>query len=173
MPVETLSALVRAVPDFPEPGIVFRDITPLLADAGALATTVRAMADPFRAAGVELVAGIESRGFLLGAPLAVEIGAGFVPIRKAGRLPGPTLGREYSLEYGVNRLEIHADAVRPGQRVLLVDDVLATGGTARAGVELLEELGGEVAGAVFLIELSALDGRSRLPCHPVVSLLSY
>jgi adenine phosphoribosyltransferase len=171
--VESLRALVRDVPDFPEPGIVFRDITPLLADGVAFAAAVRALAEPFRGERIDLVAGIESRGFLLGAPLALEIGAGFVPIRKAGRLPGRTIARAYSLEYGANRLEIHADAVAPGQRVLLVDDVLATGGTARAGLELLEELGGEVVGTAFLIELTALAGRVPLAGRRLVSLLSY
>jgi adenine phosphoribosyltransferase len=171
--VESLRAFVRDVPDFPEAGIVFRDITPLLADGAAFAAVVRALAEPFRDERIDLVAGIESRGFLLGAPLALELGAGFVPIRKAGRLPGRTIAREYSLEYGANRLELHADAVAPGQRVLLVDDVLATGGTARAGLELLEELGGEVVGTAFLIELTGLAGRALLGGCRLVSLLHY
>jgi adenine phosphoribosyltransferase len=173
LPLEELRALVRAVPDFPSPGIVFRDITPLLRDASALGRVVERLAAPWRAGGVDLVAGIESRGFLLGAPLAVALGVGFVPIRKLGKLPARTVRQEYALEYGTNHLELHVDAVAPGERILLVDDVLATGGTARAGAELLERLQGVVVGAAFLIELSALNGRGRLAGHEVVSLLTY
>ena len=171
--MQTLRALVRAVPDFPQPGIVFRDITPLLRDAAALSRVVDLLAEPHRGAGVELVAGIESRGFLFGAPLAVALGAGFVPIRKLGKLPGPTVSRAYSLEYGTNHLEVHADALEPGQRVLLVDDVLATGGTARASVELVRELGGDLVACSFLIELEALRGRDAIPDVEVSSLLTY
>lgn len=171
--MEALRALVRAVPDFPEPGIVFRDITPLLRDAEALARTVELLAALHAGARVDLVAGIESRGFLFGAPLAVALGAGFVPIRKLGKLPGRTISRSYSLEYGSNHLEIHADAVRAGERVLLVDDVLATGGTARASAELVRELGGELVACSFLIELEALRGRDALPDVETFSLLTY
>lgn len=168
-----LEALIRAVPDFPSPGIVFRDITPLLRDAAALAEAVDHLAAAYRDAGVRLVAGIESRGFLFGVPLALALGAGFVPIRKLGKLPGATVRREYALEYGASHLEIHADAVRPGERVLLVDDVLATGGTAAAAAELIRELGGELAGAAFLIELPDLQGRSRLSGIEVEALLRF
>lgn len=171
--MDHLRALVRDVPDFPTPGILFRDITPLLRNARALAEVVERMAAHHAGARVDVVAGVESRGFLIGAPLALALGAGFVPIRKSGRLPAATLGREYDLEYGSNRLEMHRDAVERGERVLLVDDVLATGGTARAGVEMIRELGGELVGAAFLIELTALGGRTALGGCEVRSLLSY
>lgn len=171
--MDQFKALVRDVPDFPKPGILFRDITPLLRDARGLAAVVERLAEHFRDRRVDLVAGIESRGFLFGTPLALALGAGFVPIRKLGKLPARTVSREYSLEYGSNHLEIHADAVRPGERVLLVDDVLATGGTARASAELVEELGGELVGAAFVVELTALGGRRLLPDREVVSLLRY
>ena len=171
--MENLKALIRDVPDFPTPGILFRDITPLLGHATGLRQTVQWMADRFQASGVELVAGIESRGFIFGAPLAVALGTGFVPIRKLGKLPSTTIRREYELEYGSNHLEVHADAIRPGQRVLLVDDVLATGGTAAASVELVEELGGVVVAAAFVIELAGLRGRARLPGREVYSAISY
>lgn len=171
--MDSYRALIRAVPDFPSPGIVFRDITPLLRDARALARVVDAFAERYRDSRVDLVAGIESRGFLFGTPIAVALRAGFVPIRKMGKLPGDTIHRAYQLEYGSNHLEIHRDAVEYGQRVLLVDDVLATGGTAAASVELIRELGGELVGAAFAIELEALQGRSRLPEVQVFSLLTY
>ena len=171
--MEHLDALVRAVPDFPSPGILFRDITPLLADARALAEVVDWFAERFRDRGIEVVAGVESRGFILGAPLALALGTGFVPIRKVGKLPAATVRREYSLEYGTNQLELHSDAVRPGQRVLLVDDVLATGGTAAASAELVEELGGELVSLAFLIELAFLSGRDRLGRREVVTLMTY
>ena len=171
--MENLKALIREVPDFPTPGILFRDITPLLAHATGLRQTVQWLSERFQTSGVELVAGIESRGFIFGAPLAVALGTGFVPIRKLGKLPGKTVRREYALEYGVNHLEIHADAIRPGQRVLLVDDVLATGGTTAASVELVQELGGVVVATAFLIELKGLRGRDRLQGQEVVSALVY
>ena len=171
--METLKALIRDVPDFPTPGIVFRDITPLLAHATGLRQTVQWMSERFQTSGVELVAGIESRGFIFGAPLAVALGTGFVPIRKLGKLPAATIRREYALEYGSNHLELHADAIRPGQRVLLIDDVLATGGTAAASVELVEELGGVVVAAAFLIELTGLRGRDRLAGRDVYSAITY
>lgn len=171
--MDEIRALVRAIPDFPELGIVFRDITPLLRDPAALSRTVRLLAEPYRERGVELVAGIESRGFLFGAPLAVALGAGFVPIRKLGKLPARTIHRSYTLEYGSNHLEVHADAVEPGQRVLLVDDVLATGGTARASAEMVRELGGELLAAAFVIELEALRGRDLLEGVETRSLLTY
>jgi len=171
--VEHLKELIRDIPDFPSQGILFRDVTPLLGDAGALREVVAHLAERYRAAGIDAVAGIESRGFIFGAPLAVELGVGFVPIRKLGKLPAEKIRREYSLEYGVNVLEMHADAVRPGERVLLVDDLLATGGTARAGAELLRELGAEVMAVAFLIELEFLEGRAALEGLDVYTMLRY
>jgi adenine phosphoribosyltransferase len=171
--MEHLKALIRDVPDFPSPGILFRDIMPLLRDPGGFAEVVGLLAGRYHRAGIDLVAGVESRGFLFGAPVAHELGVGFVPIRKLGKLPGPTAQREYTLEYGINHLEIQRAAVRPGERVLLIDDVLATGGTARAALELLVELGAEAVEAAFIIELSALGGRRTLRDHPVFAMLTY
>lgn len=168
--------LVRDVADFPTPGVTFKDITPLLGDAGAFAAVVDALADAALAAagdGVDLVAGIEARGFLVGAPVALRLGAGFVPVRKPGKLPWTTIRREYALEYGSDALEVHADAVGPGARVLVVDDVLATGGTAAATVALLEGLGAVVVGVAVLVELGFLAGRAKLGRHPVTSLLAW
>jgi adenine phosphoribosyltransferase len=162
---------IRDVPDFPQPGILFRDITPLLADPKAFRMAVDAMAKPF--ADVDHVVAIESRGFILGAAVAYCLGAGLIPVRKVGRLPGETLREEYGLEYGANTVEIHADAIHAGERVLIVDDVLATGGTVRAAANLVERLGATVAGISLLIELSFLDGRSRLEGYPLASLISY
>ena len=152
--------LVRDVPDFPRPGILFKDITPVLADANGFAAAVAAMAGPWREAGLDAVAGIESRGFILGAALAQLLGTGFVPVRKPGRLPARTLSQDYALEYGTDRLEVHADALPPGARVLLVDDVLATGGTLRAALSLLRRQGSHVVGAAVLLEMLALGGRA-------------
>jgi adenine phosphoribosyltransferase len=171
--VEHLRKLIRDVPDFPSPGIVFRDITPLLRHPGGLTDVTEALAERFLGSDVQLVAGIESRGFLFGAPLAQRMGVGFVPIRKMGKLPGPTLQREYALEYGTNHLEVQSNAIHAGERVLLVDDVLATGGTARAGMELIRALGGEPVAAAFLVELAPLGGRALLRNCEVFSLLSY
>ena len=153
--------LVRDVPDFPRPGILFKDITPVLADPDGFATAIAAMAEPWRDAGLGAVAGIESRGFILGAALAQALDTGFVPVRKPGRLPARTLSQDYALEYGTDRLEVHVDAVPPGARVLLVDDVLATGGTLLAGLSLLRRQGAEVVGAAVLFEMLALGGRAR------------
>jgi adenine phosphoribosyltransferase len=171
--MEHLKALIRDVPDFPLPGILFRDVTPLLRDPAGLKQVVDAFADRYVGRGVQVVAGIESRGFLFGAPLALALGVGFVPIRKLGKLPAEKISREYALEYGTNALEMHRDAVQPGERVLLIDDLLATGGTARAAAALIEELGGEIAEVAFVIELAFLNGRSALEGYPVHALMEY
>jgi len=168
---DELFALVRAVPDFPIPGVTFRDLTPLMADVAALQRAASGLADPFRRAGIARVAGIEARGFIFGALVARELSAGFVPLRKPGKLPAGVESVSYALEYGTAALEIHRDALPPGMRVLLVDDVLATGGTAAAAVELLQRLGAQVAGAAFLLELPALGGRARLDRCPVHAVL--
>ena len=171
--VEHLKSLIRDIPDFPQPGILFRDVTPLLADARALREVVAHFAERYRGAGIDAVAGIESRGFIFGAPLAIELGVGFVPIRKIGKLPAEKIFREYALEYGTATLEIHVDAVSPGQRVLLIDDLLATGGTAAAAAHLVQTLGGDVAAVAFLIELEFLEGRGRMEGFDVYSVLKY
>jgi len=171
--VEALRGLIRPVPDFPKPGIVFRDITPLLAHPQGLALACQAMADPFRRSDIERVVGAESRGFIFASAVARELNAGFVPVRKPGKLPAATLAQEYQLEYGTDKLEIHRDAVRPGQRVLLVDDLLATGGTMKAACQLVERLGGEIAGISLLIELAFLQGRKALERYDVHALIRY
>jgi adenine phosphoribosyltransferase len=168
-----LQALVRAIPDFPQTGILFRDITPLLKDARAFATTVDMLADEFIGEDVDYVVAIEARGYVIGAPLAYKLGAGLIPVRKPGKLPYTTIKADYALEYGTNTLEVHSDAVGPGHRVIIVDDLLATGGTASATKTLVERLGGEVVGAGFIIELTALGGRAKLGSTPVRTLLSY
>jgi len=169
-----LASFVRAVPDFPKPGIVFRDITPLLADAGAFARCIDALAEPWLGQGVQAVCGIESRGFIFGAALAQKLNAGFVPLRKPGKLPPPVTGVDYQLEYGSDRLEARDDALKPGERSLLVDDVLATGGTLLAARALVEQLGAQLAGAVVVIELDALGGRARWHGEaPLHALLHY
>ncbi|MFN0131153.1 MAG: adenine phosphoribosyltransferase [Phycisphaerales bacterium] len=157
-----LLPLIRDVPDFPKPGIVFKDFTPLLADPRGLALAVELMANPFRGMGVELVVGAESRGFIFGTAIAQALSCGFVPVRKPGKLPLPVHAVDYALEYGRDRLEIHRDAIRPGQRVLLVDDLLATGGTLTACVELLKHAKASLVGITVLIELQSLRGRDRL-----------
>jgi adenine phosphoribosyltransferase len=163
---------VRDVPDFPKPGVMFKDITPLLADGPRFAAVVEALAVPHRqgAEPVDVIVGIEARGFILAAPVAVSLGIGFVPLRKQGRLPHTTLVASYTLEYGTAQIEMHADGLQPGQRVLLVDDVLATGGTAAAACELIERAGGTVAGVAVLLELGFLGGRSKLTGRRVRSL---
>lgn len=161
--ISALADLIHEVPDYPKPGVLFKDITPLLADARALEQAVVAMARPFARSGIELVAGIESRGFIFGMGVARELGAGFVPVRKSGKLPRTTLRREYALEYGSDAVEVHVDAIRPGARVLVVDDVLATGGTLAATCQLMVQAQAVLAGAAVLIELTELAGRSRLP----------
>ena len=165
--------LITDVPDFPKKGIVFKDITPLLADPKAFASAIDQMAEPFIGKGITVVAGIESRGFLLATPIAYRIGAGVAPIRKKGKLPRKPFSASYALEYGQDSIEAHADAFAPGTKVLLVDDVLATGGTANAACELLGKLGGKVQGLSFLIELSFLGGRAKLPRQTIHSLVSY
>jgi adenine phosphoribosyltransferase len=168
-----LRSLIREIPDFPRPGIGFKDITPLLADAQALADSVRTLAEYARPLEVDCVVAAEARGFLLGPALALELGAGFVLARKPGKLPYETVSAEYLLEYGAGQLELHTDAVASGRRVLVHDDLLATGGTATALCELVEQLGGEVVGCGFLIELAFLNGRRRLAPHEVHALLTY
>jgi adenine phosphoribosyltransferase len=164
-------SLIMDVPDFPQPGILFRDVTPLLESGQGLRSAVDALAGAFT--NIDIVAGIESRGFIFGAPVAYALGVGMVPVRKPGKLPRATASADYALEYGTNTLQVHRDAVTPAQRVLIVDDVLATGGTAAATISLIEELGAEVAGVAVLIELTALGGRAKLGDVPLVSLLSY
>jgi len=168
-----LRRLVRDIPDYPKPGIVFKDITPVLGNAAAFAEACTAMALPFRGAGVTHVAAIESRGFLFGAPIAVDLVAGVVPVRKRGKLPYEAAAEEYALEYGTDALEMHIDAIEPGSRVLVVDDLLATGGTAAATVRLIERLGGIVVGCSFLIRLGFLDGLGQLGELHVSSLITY
>jgi adenine phosphoribosyltransferase len=168
-----LKGRIRDVPDFPTPGIVFRDLTPLLADVEALRFTVDTLADAFAGQRVDKVVGVEARGFIVAAPVAYRLGAGFVPVRKPGKLPWSTESEEYALEYGLDRLEIHSDALAAGDQVLIVDDVMATGGTARATVRLVERLGGTVAGLGFLVELTFLAGREKLEGYEIVSLVSY
>ena len=166
--------LIRDVPDFPKPGVVFKDITPLLADADGFNAAIDVLAAPWRGLALDAVFAIESRGFILGAAVSRVLGAGFVPLRKAGKLPAPTHAQEYALEYGSDRLEIHADAVAPGARVLIVDDVLATGGTLRAALALARLQGAQVAGASVLIELAALQGRARWdPQLPLEAAIVY
>jgi adenine phosphoribosyltransferase len=168
-----LRALIRDIPDFPSPGVVFKDLTPLMADAGALRVAVRALAELARPLRPQFVVAAEARGFLLGPALALELGAGFVLARKPGKLPFRTISAEYELEYGAGQLDLHSDALASGARVLVHDDLLATGGTARALCELVEQLRGEVVGASFLIELSFLGGRERLAGQEVHALLAY
>ncbi|MGH2366333.1 MAG: adenine phosphoribosyltransferase [Chloroflexota bacterium] len=166
-----LTSLIRDIPDFPKPGILFKDITTLLQVPEAFRQAVDEMYDQFRDDGVQVVVGMESRGFIFAAPLAYRLHAGFVPVRKLGKLPHQVISVEYALEYGSNTLEIHEDAISAGQRVLIVDDLLATGGTVAATVELVRQLKGEVVGAVFLVELAFLEGRETLPDVKVASLI--
>jgi adenine phosphoribosyltransferase len=167
---DLLRSRIRDIPDYPKPGILFKDITPLLADGPAFAAVVAEMAAGYP--DVDKVAGIEARGFILAAPVALELTAGFVPVRKQGKLPADTYARSYSLEYGTATLEVHTDAFAPGERVLVVDDVLATGGTAAATVELVKRAGATVAGIEVLLELAVLSGRDKLPDVPIRALLA-
>ncbi len=168
-----LKAQIRSVPDFPKPGILFYDITTLLRQPAGLTATIDALAGPYANQRIDVVVGIESRGFILGAPVAQRIGAGFIPMRKPGKLPAKAVRAEFALEYGTDALEMHEDAIRPGQRVLIVDDVLATGGTAQAAAALVKQIGGTLHGLAFLIELTFLDGKARLPGEQVFSVLQY
>jgi adenine phosphoribosyltransferase len=170
---ESLTALIRDIPDFPKPGIRFKDITPLLSDPSGLSLAVELMANPWRDHRPDLVVGAESRGFIFGTALAQSLSCGFVPVRKPGKLPYETVSVEYELEYGSDTLEMHKDAITPGQKVLLVDDLIATGGTAKAACDLIERLGGQVLGLVVLIELEELKGRDLMGPIEVHSLLRY
>jgi len=171
--VNQLKALVRDIPDFPKPGVLFRDITPLLADARGLALSIELLANPFRGRGVDIVVGAESRGFIFGTAVACAISAGFQVVRKPKKLPWKTVARTYELEYGTDTLEMHADAVIPGQKVLIVDDVLATGGTMKACCELVEHLGGHIVGIAVLTELTFLNGRDKVKPYDVHSVIQY
>lgn len=171
--MEDLKKLIREVPDFPKPGINFYDITTLLKDADGFKRTIEALAEQFKGEKIDTVIGVESRGFIFGAPLAMILGAGFVPVRKPKKLPAEKVSVSYDLEYGQDTLEMHKDAVGEGHKVLIVDDLLATGGTARAVVDLVEGMGGEVVGLSFLVELTFLNGRAKFAGHEVKSLLSY
>ena len=168
-----LRALIRDVPDFPKPGVVFKDITPLLGDAAGFAAVVDRLAEHFAGRSVDKVVGVEARGFVIAAPIAHRLGAGFVPVRKPGKLPWETVTERYELEYGTDELQVHQDAVRLGERVAVIDDVLATGGTAAATAQLVEAIGGEVAGLGFVLELAFLGGAARLAGRDHVSLLTY
>jgi adenine phosphoribosyltransferase len=167
--VQDLEDLIRTIPDYPKPGIMFRDITTLLADAAGLKKAIRSMAKPFEAAKVDAVAGIEARGFILGGAIADRLECGFIPIRKKGKLPWKTIGQEYTLEYGVDVIEVHEDAISTGTRVLIVDDLIATGGTAEAAVKLVQRSGGTIVGATFIVDLPDLGGMRRLAEHGVDS----
>jgi adenine phosphoribosyltransferase len=173
MELEQIKGLIRDVPDFPQEGIVFKDITPVLADPIAFSTLIDLIVVHFGRGNVDKVVGIEARGFILASPVAYHFGAGFVPVRKQGKLPSETVAEEYSLEYGTATLEIHVDAVSPGERVLIVDDVLATGGTAKATASLVERIGGKVCGIACLIELDFLKGREQVPGHELFTLIHY
>jgi len=171
--IAELKGLIRDIPDFPQKGIVFKDITPLLADENAFSSVIDLIVVHYGRGNIDKVVGIEARGFILASPVAYHFGAGFVPVRKQGKLPWETESQEYALEYWTAVLEVHKDSIRPGERVLIVDDVLATGGTAKATAELVERLGGKVEGMAFLIELGFLSGRERLPEYDLLSLITY
>ena len=168
-----LTSYIRDVPDFPIPGIIFKDITPLLRDWRAFGAAIERLAEPYRSNPPDLIVAVESRGFVFAPSMAQALGCGFAPVRKPGKLPAETASREYELEYGSDEIEIHTDAVESGDRVLIVDDLLATGGTAAAAVDLIEDLGGEVVGLAFLIELDFLQGRTRLQDHDVHTVIHF
>ena len=168
-----LGPLIRDIPDFPKKGILFKDITTLLKEPRAFKQSIDQLTDLVREQRPDVVIGMESRGFIFAAPIAYKLDAGFVPVRKLGKLPGEVISTEYDLEYGTNTLELHSDGIEPGQRVVIVDDLLATGGTVSATIELVERLGGEVSGVGFLVELTVLRGRERLEGYPVVSLIQF
>src|SRR5437868_6534917 len=172
-PITPLKKLIRDIPDFPKPGILFRDITPLLADPQGLALSIELLANPFRGKGIDVVVGAESRGFIFGTAVACAISAGFQVVRKPKKLPFTVVSMTYDLEYGTDTLEMHSDAIRPGQRVLIVDDVLATGGTMKACIDLVKQLGGEIAGVGVMIELAFLKGRQKVKPYDVHSVLRY
>ena len=173
MSADDLRAKIREIPDFPKPGILFYDITTLLKDPAAYREAIDLMVEPYAKERVDLVVGMESRGFIFSSPMAYQLRAGLIPVRKLGKLPAETITVEYALEYGSNTFEIHRDAIRPGQRVLIVDDLLATGGTVRGTIELVERLKGEVIGLSFLVELDFLHGRDRLPGRRITSVIRY
>ena len=173
MSVETLRAEIREVPDFPKPGILFYDITTLIKQPKPFAEAIDLMVEPFKDMKVDVVVGMESRGFIFSAPMAIALGAGFVPVRKLGKLPGETISVEYALEYGTNTLEIHKDAIGAGQRVLVVDDLLATGGTVLGTIELIRQLKAEIVGLSFLVELLFLKGRDRLSEYDIHTIVQY
>jgi adenine phosphoribosyltransferase len=168
-----LTDFIRNIPDFPKPGIQFKDISPLLQDAGAFNESIVALAEPYKSIHVDYVVGIESRGFIFGAPLARQLGVGFVPIRKPGKLPSETISATYELEYGTDEVQIHKDAIQPGQSVVVVDDLLATGGTMAAACELIDRLEGNICGISFLIELAFLEGRKKLLGRNLHTLITY
>ena len=168
--MDTLKRLVRTIPDYPKPGIMFRDVTTLIGDSAGLKATIAQLTEPYRKEPIDVVAGIEARGFIVGGAIADRLGCGFLPIRKKGKLPWKTIGEDYALEYGTDRIEIHEDALAKGDRVLIVDDLIATGGTAAAAVKLIRRTGAEVLGAAFIVDLPELGGRKRLEalgvtCH--------
>src|SRR5499433_1512193 len=172
--MQDLKALIRTIPDYPKKGILFRDVTTLFGNAAGFKAAIAQMATPYAGAAVEAIAGIEARGFILGGAIADRLGCGFVPLRKKGKLPWKTIGQEYTLEYGVDIIEMHEDAVRPGERVLIVDDLIATGGTAEAAVKLVQRSGGELVGATFIIDLPELGGMRKLvdlgvTCHALMA----
>jgi adenine phosphoribosyltransferase len=173
MPADALRAKIREIPDFPKPGILFYDITTVLKDPASYREAIDLMLEPYQGEKIDIVVGMESRGFIFSAPMAYLLGAGLVPVRKLGKLPAETISVEYALEYGSNTLEIHRDAIEAGQRVLIVDDLLATGGTVQGTIELVERLKGDIAGLAFLVELDFLHGRDRLVGRRVTSVIKY
>ncbi len=173
MTPDELRAKIREIPDWPKPGILFYDITTLLKDAKAYHAAIDAMLAPYAGIAIDIVVGMESRGFIFSAPMAYQLGAGLVPVRKLGKLPAETISVEYALEYGSNTLEVHRDAIEPGQKILIVDDLLATGGTVNGTVELVQRLKGEIVGLAFLVELGFLKGRDRLTGRTVTSVITY